>query len=100
MARIIWSDSAIDDLRRIGEFYEGNSPAYASSIVTALYDAASRLRRYPRSGRRVPEVDEDPVREILTNGFRIIYELTRDEVRVVAVLHSRQDLSKKFSDDD
>lgn len=100
MARIVWSDSAIDDLRRIGEFYERSSPAYANSIVATLYNSVSRLQKHPRSGRRVPELDEEQVREILTEEFRIIYELTGDQIRIVAMLHSRQDLSKKFSDED
>jgi toxin ParE1/3/4 len=100
MARIIWSDSATADLRSIGEFYERRSPAYASSIVTTLYNSVSRLQYYPRSGRRAPELDEESLREILVEGFRVIYELTGDQIRVVAVLHSRQDLPTKFAGDD
>ena len=98
MAQIIWSDSSIDDLRAIGEFYERSSPAYASIIVTELYTSVSQLRDYPQSGRIVPELNEQPIRELVVRGFRIVYKLTRDKVRIVTVLHSRQDLSDKLSD--
>jgi plasmid stabilization system protein ParE len=56
VARIIWTDAAIEDLRAIGEFYARSSPEFASSIVTALYESAGRLRIFPQSGRVVPFV--------------------------------------------
>ena len=99
MARIIWTDSAITDLRGIGEFYERTSPNYASTIVTDLYACVGRLRDFPQSGRVVPELNEEQVREILILGFRIIYEIAGDEVRVLTVLHSRQDLESKLKGD-
>ena len=99
MARIIWTNSAIADLRGIGEFYERTSPNYASTIVTDLYAGVGRLRNFPRSGRVVPELNEERLREMLVRGFRVIYEIAGGEVRVLTVLHSRQDLENKLVGD-
>lgn len=100
MAQIIWSDSAIEDLRAIGEFYSRSSPEFAGSIVTELYKSVGRLRDFPRSGRTVPETGEDALREVIHRGFRIIYELAGDNVRVLTLLHARQDLLAKIQHDD
>ena len=96
MARIIWSDAATDDLRSIGEFYERTSPSYASTVVTDLYTSVSRLQQFPRSGRIVPELSDDSIRELLVQGFRIVYEIRGERIRIVALLHSRQDLPDKL----
>lgn len=99
MARIIWTDSAIGDLRAIGEFYSRSSPEFAGAIVTDLYESVGRLADYPQSGRVVPELDGQTLRELIHRGFRIIYEVGDDELHVLTVLHARQDLAKKWSEE-
>lgn len=99
MARVIWSDSAIDDLRAIGQFYERSSPTFARTIVTDLYEAVARLTTFPLSGAIVPELEDQAVRQLIVRGFRILYEAGRDQVRILAVFHGRQDLGRKLDDD-
>lgn len=47
-------------------------------------------------GRRVPETELDHIREIVRDGYRIVYFVGEDMVEVLAVLHGRQDLGKKL----
>lgn len=42
---------------------------------------------------------KEKLREILVRGFRVIYEIAGGEVRVLTVLHSRQDLEDKLAGD-
>lgn len=100
MARIVWTVSAIDDVRGIGEFYERSSVAFARALVTDLYDAVGRLAHFPFSGRVVPELDEDAIREVLESGFRVVYEIVDEDVRVLTVIHTRQSLRKKLDSPD
>jgi plasmid stabilization system protein ParE len=100
VAQIVWSDSALEDLRAIGEFYSRSSPEFAGAIVSELYESVSRLTHFPRSGRAVPELDEDTLREVICRGFRLIYELADEEVRVLTLLHARQDLLQEIQHED
>ncbi|MEL7363777.1 MAG: hypothetical protein AAFN13_17000 [Bacteroidota bacterium] len=36
------------------------------------------------------------MRELIVGGYRIVYQLIRDRIEIVVVLHSRQDVRHKF----
>jgi plasmid stabilization system protein ParE len=48
------------------------------------------LARFPRSGRKVPEFDDEDIREVLSYSYRIIYQVQRQEIIVAAVIHGKQ----------
>ncbi|MEJ1403455.1 MAG: type II toxin-antitoxin system RelE/ParE family toxin [Candidatus Sedimenticola sp. (ex Thyasira tokunagai)] len=46
-----------------------------------------------RKGRKVPELNEDAVRELGLYSYRILYEIKTDNlIEVLAVIHKRQHL--------
>ena len=96
MAEVVWTLEALDDVEAVGAFHERTSPSYASSLVERLYDSVAILEAYPRFGRKVPEIDHDLVRELIVERYRVVYQLMRERIEVVAVLHSRQDLMRKL----
>ncbi|MFA6404122.1 MAG: type II toxin-antitoxin system RelE/ParE family toxin [Salinivirgaceae bacterium] len=51
MAKVNWTDSAIDDLNDIGEFIARDSEKYAQITVSKLFDDADILEIYPLSGK-------------------------------------------------
>jgi len=48
------------------------------------------LARFPRLGRKVPEFDDDDIRELLAYSYRIIYSVQEMEVVVSAVIHGKR----------
>jgi toxin ParE1/3/4 len=48
------------------------------------------LTHFPRAGRKVPEFDNENIRELLAYSYRIIYELKLDEVMIAAVIHGKR----------
>lgn len=50
------------------------------------------LSRFPRSGRKVPEFDDDNIRELLAYSYRIVYRVQDNEVLVSAVIHGKRTL--------
>ena len=48
--------------------------------------ATKRLASFPRSGRIVPELDRDDVREVV-GDFRVMYRLLPNEIEVQLVIH-------------
>jgi toxin ParE1/3/4 len=96
VAEVRWSPQALRDLDALGEYLDRSSPQYARSLVARLYSAGDALAEFPLMGRRVPETDLDHIREIVRDGYRIVYFVGEDIVEVLAVLHGRQDLGKKL----
>jgi len=46
------------------------------------------LARFPRLGPVVPEYNDDTLRELLEQPYRIIYRLLDKQVDVIAVIHA------------
>jgi len=92
MAKVTWTANAVDDLEQIGKFLERDSLHYARVVVSKLYYAVDRLRKFPLRGRNVPEIDDPGLREIIVDGYRIIYRLRRSAICVLTIIHGRQEL--------
>jgi toxin ParE1/3/4 len=97
MAEIIWTQQALDDLKNIGDFVERSSPHYAEMLLTKLYYGVVQLEDFPMSGRKVPEMRNDSLRELIMEGYRVVYEVTEVSVHVIAVIHGRQSMRKQLS---
>ncbi len=87
MAEVKWTPQATDDLEAVADFIALDSPHYASLFVMDVLAAAEGLRRFPRSGRIVPEVNDPDVREIILGNYRIVYRLKGDLVEILTVYH-------------
>jgi len=96
-----WSSAARQDLAAIRDYYEESSPGYARTIISKLFGAVTNLEIFPRMGREVPEIEDEAFRELIVEGYRIVYLVTGEEeavdVEVLAIAHGRQDLLKKLS---
>ena len=55
-------------------------------ILDALPDPRS-LRKFPNRGRVVPEVMDEPVRELFVKRYRLIYEIHEGHIAVLAFIH-------------
>src|SRR5579862_6070961 len=96
MARIAWTAPALDQLREIVAFTARHSVARADELNTRLLAAAERLEHLPLLGRVVPEFKLDYLRELIEKPYRILYVVREDICAIVAVIHSRRDLTAHF----
>ena len=97
MAVINWSAEAKRDLADIVDYYENRSPEYARALVRQIYESVGRLEQFPQMGRYVPELSLESFRELIVAGYRIVYLVSSDEIDILIIAHSRQDLIKKLS---
>ena len=92
MARVIWAPQALADLEAIGDFIAREAPRYAQMLTDGAFDVVERLEVFPRSGRVVPEIGDEAMREVLYRGYRILYLVSgaegSEEVKVLTVFHS------------
>jgi toxin ParE1/3/4 len=73
--RIVWTEPAVEDLRELHAYIARDSEVYASGFVERIILVAERLADHPQVGRVVPEKNDDNVRELLYQQYRIIYRI-------------------------
>jgi plasmid stabilization system protein ParE len=56
-------------------------------------DAVRHLAVFPNSGRAVPEIGRDDIREIILDGYRIVYQIRDDRVVVLTFLEGHLSFS-------
>lgn len=72
---------------------QDSRPAAERLLIQAL-QAASSLDALSERGRVVPEFDEPTVRELFVQRYRLLYEVTPDEVQILAFVHGARDLTR------
>ncbi len=48
------------------------------------------LPNFPFSGRKVPELDDENIRELFVYSYRIIYAVEASQITVTAVIHGKR----------
>jgi plasmid stabilization system protein ParE len=68
---VIWAGPAKTDLKAIYDFVASDSKYYAKKIVQDIIDRTNIIETYPMIGRKVPEIDDENIREIFAYSYRI-----------------------------
>ena len=76
-------------LEAVSYIYQDN-PAAAVSFRKRAEQTLSRLKKFPESGRTIPEFPDLPYREVILKPYRFFYKVKGNNVWVVAVWHSAQ----------
>ncbi len=92
--KIVWTEPAVEDLRELQAYIARDSEMYASGFVERIILAAERLIDHPKLGRVVPETNDENVRELLHQRYRIIYRITNDCIEMLSVIHGARDLEQ------
>ena len=88
--RVVWSPRAVEDLEAIAQYIAADSEAYAASVVKTILTTASNFSRFPFSGRVVPELSDENIREWFAYSYRVIYRIEGETVTVAAIVHGRR----------
>jgi len=94
MVRLIWSQSALDQLNDIAEYIALENPTAARELVSRCYEVVGRLSQFPESGKVVPEIPGFAFREVVVNPCRVFYKYELDQVDILVVMHQERDLLK------
>ena len=92
MVTIIWTDFAIEDLRSISDYISRDSKVYADKHVDKLISRVDQLETNPKSGRVVPEINKEEIRELIEGNYRIVYKYVGETVTILRVHHSARQL--------
>ena len=58
--------------------------------MDGLFDVVGKLVQFPRRGRVVPEVGRPEIRELLYEGYRVVYRVDQKQVLLLTVRHQRR----------
>lgn len=67
-------------------------PYYARLFAERILRATRRLNDSPDSGRIIPEAEDESLKEIIVQGYRIMYRCEADRVLILAVMHGRRNV--------
>jgi len=93
MVKLMWLESAKDDLKSIYEYIAIDSKRYAKYQIKQIRDRTSILKGNPKAGKIVPEYENELVREIVCSHYRIIYRIINSDLIHILLIHHG---SRKF----
>ncbi len=88
--KLTWSDQALAALERVGAYIAKDNPKAANQFVSRIWKRAAVLKKHPRLGRVVPEMEDENLREVIEGNYRIIYRLAEKEVLVLTVFEGHR----------
>jgi len=88
-----WSPLAISRLTEIAKYIALDNPVAAERWVDKMFDLVEDLSNFPERGRKVPEIGNKSIQEIISGNYRIIYKYENGEVLILTVRHVKQVMS-------
>jgi addiction module RelE/StbE family toxin len=90
---VVWSRQALLDLENIHDYIASDNPIYAKAFVERLLHTTRHLPQFPLSGRIMPESKNITIRELIYQGYRIIYCVQSNSIQIITVVHGSRDLN-------
>lgn len=97
--KVEWSPLALERVSEIARYIAKDNPDAAERWVNELFESVERLADYPQSGRVVPEVGVQRIREVIFGAYRVLYSV-KDKVEILTVRRGSQLLDVSEIDDE
>jgi addiction module RelE/StbE family toxin len=86
--KITITESAFTDLEETERYIGQSSARIGRSFVNKVFKKIELLYDHPKIGRKVPEFDNDRIRELIQGKYRIVYRILNDEViQILRIVH-------------
>jgi toxin ParE1/3/4 len=103
VARIIWTESALQDLDQIADYISLDKPTAAIRFVQRVFDQVEQLASHPKSGSIPNDLNGTPYRQLVIPPVRIFYREQDDTVFIIYIMRGERffrsnDLLERDSD--
>ncbi|WP_305046411.1 type II toxin-antitoxin system RelE/ParE family toxin [Geoalkalibacter sp.] len=88
--KIVWTEHALNCLTDIEEYIAQDDPAAAVFLVEKLIARTDILKDYPEAGRRVPELPNSRLREVVEGNHRIVYRVQQQVIEILMIFESHR----------
>lgn len=96
MVRINWTFQAKEDLKAIAEYISKDSKRYAKLQVIKLKNRTIILKTHIRTGKIVPEINQENIRELIEGSYRIIYKIVKNnQIDILTIYHLARKLTRR-----
>lgn len=90
--RIVWSPTSQKKIDEIVNYISKNNVDAALALVKEFEKRVQYLKKHPRSGRMVPALNDDMVRQLVVHSnYLIIYEINEDHIDILTIRHAKHD---------
>jgi plasmid stabilization system protein ParE len=86
---VIWSEEALGDIDAIAEYIARDSEYHAIRVVDQMLELGEALVHLTKSGRVVPELQNEAIREKFLYSYRLIYQIEAEAIHIIAVIHGK-----------
>ena len=92
---ISWTEPAVRDLESIKDYIARDSKYYAKKFIERIFSIVENLMILPNRGRKVPEIDNENIKEIIFNNYRIIYRIEDfHNILILGIIHAAREIDK------
>ena len=92
MRKLVWLESAVDDLARLRKFIAKENPSAAKRAAQAIKESSKNMIEHPEIGKPVDDLPlyRDFVIRFGTGGYILRYRIVSDDIYVVHIRHHRE----------
>ena len=90
MARVIWTEPALQDLDAIADYIALDKPEAARKLIEKVFEKIEHLRHFPEMGSVPIELRRLPYRQMVVPPCRIFYRIEKDIVYIICVMRGEQ----------
>lgn len=90
MARIIWTEPALQDLDEIADYISLDKPTAARRFVQRVFERIEQLATHPKSGSVPTELKDTQYRQLVIPPVRIFYRAQNDAVYIVYIMRGER----------
>src|SRR3990172_1064860 len=90
--KVKWSPRAAAHLEQICDYIAKDSKYYAALFAKKILSTIKAIPQFPKSGRIVPEYNDENLREMIYGNYRIVYRLKGGLIEIVAICHGAKPL--------
>jgi toxin ParE1/3/4 len=90
MARIIWTEPALEQLDEIADYISLDDPVAAKKLVRRVLDRVHHLQAFPEMGSCPIELRGSEYRHLVIPPLRVFYRIAGDTVLIVYVMRTER----------
>lgn len=90
MARLIWTEPALEDLGQIADYIALDDPAAARRLVRKVFAKVDLLEEFPEMCPVPHDLPDSRYRHLIVNPLRIFYRIEEGAVLIVYVMRSER----------
>jgi plasmid stabilization system protein ParE len=95
MAQIRWTPQSLTDMNNIAEYIAKDSEIYAAIQTERFFSTVEVLENQIRTGRIVPEIENESIRKLIEWVYQIIYRVVdENRVDILTIHHSRRSVER------